>query len=185
MKRLFKLKYPKILALLITIILAYFIFSNQIIKDFMANLSAYNLSYLGIFIAGLLFSFGFTAPFSAGFFITLNPSNIWLAGIIGGLGAMCSDLLIFKLIRFSFKDELKKLKKEKISKEIENLVNKTLGNKIRIYIMYAIAGITIASPLPDEAGVIMLAGLTRIKPKILALISFILNTAGILVLLYL
>ena len=182
MKRLFKFKYPKIIALIITIILAYIIFSNPKVGEFVSHLGA--LSYLGTFLAGMLFSFGFTAPFSAGFFITLNPANIWLAGIVGGFGAMCSDLLIFKLIRFSFKDEIKNLKKEKISREVENLVNKTLSNKIRIYIMYAIAGITIASPLPDEAGVIMLAGLTKIKPKILALISFLLNTAGILVLLY-
>jgi uncharacterized membrane protein YdjX (TVP38/TMEM64 family) len=182
MKRLFKFKYPKIIALIITIILAYIIFSNPKVGEFVSHLGA--LSYLGTFLAGMLFSFGFTAPFSAGFFITLNPGNIWLAGIIGGLGAMCSDLLIFKFIRFSFRDELRKLKKEKISREIENMINKTLGNKIRIYLMYAIAGIMIASPLPDEAGVIMLAGLTRIKPKILAFISFLLNTAGILVLLY-
>ena len=51
--------------------------------------------------------------------------------------------------------------------------------------MYAFAGILIASPLPDEAGVTMLAGLTKISVKSLALISFILNTLGIIILLIL
>ena len=49
--------------------------------------------------------------------------------------------------------------------------------------MYAFVGILIASPLPDEIGVIMLAGLTKINFKILAIISFILNTLGILIIL--
>jgi uncharacterized membrane protein YdjX (TVP38/TMEM64 family) len=49
--------------------------------------------------------------------------------------------------------------------------------------MYAFAGILIASPLPDEAGVIMLAGLTKIKTWALAIISIILNTIGILIML--
>lgn len=180
MKKLFSLKYPKILGLIIAIILAYLIFSNQTVGDFVSNLGT--LHYLGVFIAGLLFSFGFTSPFAAGFFITLNPQNILLVGVIGGIGAMISDLLIFKFIRVSFEDELQKLRKEKISRKIEAIRDKVLGNKIKIYLMYVFAGFLIASPLPDEVGIIMLAGLTNIKARILAVIGFILNTIGIIIL---
>jgi len=63
--------------------------------------------------------------------------------------------------------------------------SRNVNEKIRIYLMYAFAGILIASPLPDEAGVTMLAGLTKISVKSLALISFILNTLGIIILLML
>ena len=49
--------------------------------------------------------------------------------------------------------------------------------------MYAVAGLIIASPLPDEAGIILLAGLTKIKASILAPISLAMNTLGILILL--
>lgn len=181
MKRLFRFKYPKILGIAIAIILAYFVFRNPVVENFVLNLG--DLSYVGIFIAGMLFSFGFTSPFSTGFFIILNPSNILIAGIIGGVGAMVSDLLIFKFIRTSFADEFNRLKKEKISKRIESKIDKIAGNRMKIYLMYAFAGILIASPLPDEAGIIMLAGLTKIKTNILAIISFILNSVGILILL--
>lgn len=173
--------YPKLTLLVIAIITAYFIFSNPKVDVFVLSLN--NLGYLGVFIAGIFFAFGFTAPLSAGFFITLNPENILLAGILGGIGAMISDLLIFKFIRFSFMDEFQRLEHTKTMRKLSNLIEKTLGHKIRIYFMYAFAGILIASPLPDEAGVIMLAGLTKIRAKILALISFILNTLGILILL--
>jgi len=41
----------------------------------------------------------------------------------------------------------------------------------------------IATPLPDEFGVGVLAGMTTIKPKILATISFLLHTITISILL--
>ena len=42
----------------------------------------------------------------------------------------------------------------------------------------------IATPLPDEMGVSMLAGLTTIKPWRLAIISFILHALAVSVILY-
>ncbi len=181
MKRLFKFKYPKIFILVLAIILAYYIFSDPNIASIVSHLGA--LSYLGIFIAGMFFSFGFTAPFAVGFFITLNPPNIWIAGIIGGLGAMLSDLIIFKLIKFSFNDEFVSLKREKFSKKLKNIITKFLGKRRSVYLIYLFAGILIASPLPDEAGIIMLAGITKIKPSVLAIVGFILNSIGIMILL--
>ncbi len=180
MKRWFKFKYPKIFSLIIIILASYIIFRNPGVIRAISNLG--DLGYLGVFIAGLLFSFGFTSPLSAGFFLVLNPKNILLASVIGGLGAMFADLFIFKFIRLSFKDEFNNLKNEKISIKTKKLIKKILDKKIRIYIMYILAGGLIASPLPDEAGVILLAGLTKIKARFLAIIGFILNTFGILAL---
>jgi len=167
--------------LILVIILAYILFSNPSVQNFISNLGS--LSYLGIFIAGMFFSFGFTAPFSAGFFLILNTPNIWIAGIIGGLGALISDLLIFEFIKISFKDEFNLLKKTKIMKSTGFVIQRILGAKITNYLVYLFAGILIASPLPDEIGIIILAGLTRINLKILTIISFVLNTIGIIILL--
>jgi len=181
MKRLFKFRYPKIVTLIIAIVLAYIIFSNPKVGEFVANLGT--LSYLGVFIAGMLFTFGFTSPFSAGFFIALSPQNLFLAAIIGGAGALFSDLVIFKFIRITFEDEFYRLRHTKAIRKVEHLIETMIGHKIKMYLMYVFAGFLIASPLPDEAGVVMLAGLTKIKTGALAILSFILNTLGILVLL--
>ena len=175
--------YPKLTALVICIILAYFLFSNPSTQAYVSHLG--NYGYPGVFIAGMLFAFGFTAPFAVGFFISLNPSNIWIAGIIGGLGVLMSDLIIFSTIKVSFGDEFKRLRNLKAFVRITRLIERNINKKIRIYLMYSFAGILIASPLPDEAGVTMLAGLTKISVKSLALISFILNTLGIIILLML
>ena len=180
-KKLFKFKYPKIILLIVTIILSYIVFRNPSISDYISHLG--NLGYFGVFLGGILFAFGFTAPFSVGLFILLNPTNIWLAGIIGGFGALISDSLIFKFIKISFEDEFNRLKKTKTIKSIGFMIHRSVGETIKVYLMYVFAGILIASPLPDEIGVIMLAGLTKINFNVLAILSFILNTSGIFLIL--
>lgn len=181
LKKIFGFKYPKLSLLIISIILAYLFFRTFPVQNYFYNLG--NLSYIGIFIAGILFAFGFTAPFAVGFFIGLNPPNLLLAGIIGGTGALAADVFIFHAIKVSFNDEFNRLKKTYLFVRAKNTFNKLPFEKIKLYLMYAFAGILIASPLPDELGITLLAGLTQIKARVLALLSFILNTFGILVLL--
>jgi predicted membrane protein len=181
MRRLFKIKYPKILIFVLAIVLAYILFRNPEINSFISNLG--KLGYWGLLIAGILFAFGFTAPFAVGFFLTLNPENILIAGIIAGLGATISNIFIFKTIKSSFSDEFEDFKKTKLYKEVYHISHKKLHGKIKLYLSYVFAGILIASPLPDEMGDAMLAGLTKINIILLALIWFTLSTIGILIIL--
>lgn len=183
MKKLFKFKYPKLTILILMVVLAYYIFSNANTQDFFSKLG--NLSYFGSFIAGIFFAFGFLAPFAVGFFLTVSTKNIFLAAVIGGFGALISDLLIFNIIKFSFMDEFRRLERTKVFLTLNNLFSKKPHSRIKLYLLYAFAGIVISSPLPDEIGVSMLAGLTKIKIFILGIISFLLNTIGIFILLYL
>lgn len=180
---LFRYKYPKLIMLLLSIFTAYYLFSSQFITSKIQLLQSF--SYLGIFFAGILFSFGFSAPFALGLFITLQPQNIFLASIIGAVGSVISDLVIFKFIQFSFADEFKRLNNEKPIKEISFMIKNNLGLKASTYLFYLFAGILLASPLPDEVGVAMLAGLTTIKPSFLGIISFITHAIGIFILLLL
>lgn len=182
MKRLFKFKYPKMIGLVIAVILAYFIFTNSIVEKFVSNLGL--MGYIGIFLAGIFFGIGFTAPFAAGFFITLNPQNIWLAAIVGGLGSLIANIAIFKVIETSFKKEFKQLKKTKAIEEIDKIITNNLGKKIKLYLLYIFIGIVIALPLPDEIAILMLAGFTHIRMFFLAKMSFILHVIGILIFLY-
>jgi hypothetical protein len=182
MNRLFKFRYWKLTLLLIFSVLSYFIFSNSNVQDTVNHLNS--LSYLGIFIAGLLFSFGFTTPFAIGFFFTIRPESILLAALVGGCGALISDLLIFKLIRFSFMDEFYRLEKTKIMSKVIHEFHHDFNKKIRVYLLYIFAGIIISSPLPDELGVSMLAGLTKISTPTLAIISLVMNTLGIMIMLF-
>lgn len=140
--------------------------------------------YIAIFIAGFLFAYGFTAPLAVGFFVSLAPQvNIFLAAALAGIGALLADLLIFKFIRTSFQDEFDKLKLTRMWKRIRDLFDNHLGERIKKYTLWTIAGFLIASPLPDEFGVSLISGFTTLNKKIFSAISYLLNTAGILVIL--
>lgn len=176
-----KYHYPKLTLLGILIIITYFIFSNDVIQNFVMNLDGFG--YLGIFIAGLMFSFGFTTPFAIGFFITYDASNVFLLALIGAIGASISDLFIYKFIKLSFMDEFERIEKLKIFREMDYLIEHHIRHKIRAYLLFIFAGLIISSPLPDEVGITLLAGFSHIKPKMLALLSFVFNFLGIVVML--
>ena len=106
-----------------------------------------------------------------------NPTVVF--GLIGGLGALVGDLFIFNFLRHSFADEISKFRKEKIVLYI----NRKVPNLFKKYLVPVFAGFIIASPLPDEIGVALLAASRTISTKIFSLLSYALNTAGIFVIL--
>ena len=174
MNKKIRLKYPKFLLLFTTFLAAYLIFYGRIFQplhDFVVS-----MGYAGVFIAGILFAYGFTAaPATAMLLILAGHHNIYLAGIIGGLGALIGDLFIFNFIRHSFADEISKFRKEKIVLYLSN----KMPNLFKKYLVPVFAGFIIASPLPDEVGVALLAASGTISTKIFSLLSYALNTAGI------
>jgi len=132
--------------------------------------------YLGIFISGIFYVFSFTAPIATALIIIFSANkNIILLGLIAGIGSLVGDFIIFHFIRISFMDEIKELSQHKISLFALNKI----PNIYRKYLTYLIGSIFIASPLPDEIGVIILASSNEIKMSHFGIISYILNTGGI------
>lgn len=181
-EKIFRFKYPKLLILTISIVLAYALFSDI---EFTNKIPLTSTGYLTTFIGGILIAFGFTIPFGVGLLINSSPQNLVIGALVAGLGATLSDLLIFKFIKFSFMNEFKEIEKTKTMKKIKEIVTKNKHILIRHYLIYVFVGIIIATPLPDEIGVSMLAGLTTINAKKLAIISFILHSLFIFLILYL
>ncbi|MEK6947224.1 MAG: hypothetical protein AABX32_06475 [Nanoarchaeota archaeon] len=173
-----KFRYPKFLLLFITFLIAYLLFSGRDSLPF--DQFIVSTGYFGAFIAGLMFSYGFTAaPATSVFLILAEHQNIYLAALIGGFGSLITDLIIFKFIRVSFADEIKRLSKEKL---VVNL-NNSAPSIFKKYFLPVLAGFIIASPLPDELGVTLLASVKSISTRIFSIMSYILNTVGILAIL--
>lgn len=173
-KKIFSFKYPKLFILIVIILFTYYIFTQPFVSkaiEFFAN-----LGHFGVFLSGMLTSIGFSTVFGFGLLAKINPSNLLIATLVAGFGATLADLLIFKSVKFSFADEFKKLEKTPLIKDVERIVNKNKSVLIRHYLLYIFAGIVLATPLPDELGVSMLAGLTTIKPLKLTAISFVLHS---------
>jgi hypothetical protein len=176
-----KFKYKKFAILLTTYILALIIFRGPIAE--VVKSGVLQLNYFGAFVAGIMFAYSFTAGFATAIFLVLGgENNFWLTGLIGGLGALTGDFIIFKMMRGAFKDELKKMGQEKIFQIFAN--NKKVATLTRKYILPIVGALVIASPLPDEIGVTMLASDRLINSRIFSILSYALNTAGIFVILF-
>jgi hypothetical protein len=164
--------YPKIFGLLITYIIIFFIFSFA--KD-MFEFILENSSYIGIFFSGMLYTYSFTGGIGMASFLILNNyySPIVLS-LIGGVGASIADITILKFLqKFNFEDELNLLSKEN---NFKLLRFKILKNKIFLTLLGVI---TIASPLPDELGVLFISKGKILSLKYLFFIGLIANTIGI------
>ena len=181
MKRLFIFTYPKLTLYFIAIVVAYFVF--QIPSVYGMVVSFDSLIYLAIFFGGLLFSAGFSTPVATGFFLALQPPDIYMAALVGGAGALIADMGLFSFIRLSFMDEFKILKHNSFIRHISSGVRTIVPKKLRSFLVYVLVVFIIASPLPDELGVALLAGFTKVHPYGFAMMSYIGNTLGIFLLL--
>lgn len=176
--RVYMEKYPKFLLLFITFIIAYLMFYGKTYPPLHEFFSS--AGYFGTFVSGIFFVYGFTAaPATVILLVLAKEQNIWIAGLIGGLGALIGDLIIFKFLRVSFADEVSSLMHEKLISK----VNKKIPDIFKKYFIPVFAGFIIASPLPDEIGVALFAVSEHISMKMFTVISYVLNTIGIYIIL--
>lgn len=173
------LKYPKLILLAISVVVAYGVFRTDSVQSFFHGLGEFG--YVSSFFGGMLFAFGFGAPFGVAILVTIaDDVNIIIGGVLGGLGALLSDYLLFRFIRITFADEIERFKHSKALGLFRGLLVRRVPPKIGFYLSLGVAGIVIASPLPDEFGIALLAGITTVRERTFAAIAFSLNTIGIL-----
>lgn len=164
----------KTIIFILSLIFAWYLIRNGILDNLV--LKVLPIKFAAEFLAGMFYSSFLTAPISLAMIIVLSQNNnpITLA-ILAGLGAATADLLIVKFFR------------KKIAKEV-NLVSHELHlqkasaflKKLKMeFVIPLIGAMIIASPLPDELGLLML-GVSKLKYYEIAILTFVLNTAGIL-----
>jgi hypothetical protein len=176
----FRIQYPKLLLLCASFVLAYALYSQGVF-DILPQYFG-GMGYVSMFVAGMLFCIGFTAPFGLFLIIELAPGlNPFWAALIGGMGGVLVDLVIFEVARLSLQDELRRLASSGlIRRAVRLLYHERVSDKMRFYTLWALAGFIIASPLPDEIGLTLLSGVATVHPRKLALFCFALDTLGIL-----
>ena len=131
------------------------------------------------FLSGLFYTSFLTAPLSVVLFVVLaQTTNIYLVTIVAGFGAVIGDLLIVKFFRMLFKA---------FSLVIHVGLFKKFRNKLQGYhlniMAYLLGIIIVASPFPDELGLVLL-GASKLSYFKLSVLTFILNSIGILIILY-
>ncbi|OGE74382.1 MAG: hypothetical protein A3C49_02875 [Candidatus Doudnabacteria bacterium RIFCSPHIGHO2_02_FULL_42_25] len=158
--------------ILLSIIIAIWLGESAEFERFLSALK--NFEIIGSFVAGLFFTSIFTtAPAIVILSEIAQDSSPILVAVVGSFGALLGDLLMFKLLR------------DRLAKDFYALFHIDMNQRyFRIprfrWLAYAIAGIIIASPFPDELGIAIL-GFSNSKTNLVIPISLIFNFIGILI----
>ena len=169
-----KWKYPYLTAVALSVLAAIYLGNNETFKSWLLHLGS--LEYIGALIAGSFFVSSFTAAISI-VVIAIMTENInpMALALIGGVGAVMGDYLVFKYVRSHLGDELALL----FGKSGTAYVKHVLRSKYIAWMLPILGAFIIASPLPDELGVSLL-GMSKMSDARFILISYISNAVGIL-----
>lgn len=170
-------KYKNMFMVFISIAIGVLLYSSETFHE--ALLSLNQLGYFASFIAGILFTSIITTGTSIVILLTLAEDlNTVTMATIAGFGAVVGDLLILRFFSDNLAEELNMLwQKSKIG-EIKP-IKFVLNSKLFIWMLPILGAIAIASPLPDEVGIGFL-GISNLPRKTFILLSYVLNTLGIL-----
>lgn len=136
---------------------------------------------LASFLAGIFFTSVFTTvPATVALGEIAQEASLITTAFLGGMGALIGDLIIFRFVRDSVSTDFEylfgRIKHEKFSLFFRG---KFLELKTLRWVMPLLGALVIASPLPDELGLILL-GLSKTKTNIVIPLSFSLNFLGII-----
>ena len=170
-------KYPKFRLIIFSIFIASIFLG--FLNHFELASSFSQTGYLGMFLAGALYTYSFSGAFAFGMILFINSPeanlNPVIAALIGGIGAGISDLIIIRFIQENLTEEIQNFLHEKY---IFTLRSK-LHNRIKAFLSRIIGLVMIASPLPDEIGLTFLSNLKNINKYQLFVLCTILNSIGI------
>jgi hypothetical protein len=173
-----KIKYPKLSLFIISVILVYILFSGLTYTPLHNTLVF--MGYFGTFLAGLLYPYALTSAAGTGILLILaKEQNILLAGVIAGIGALISDVIIFLFVKHGFSDEVQKLSKEKVVRAI----NRRIPDSLRVYLTAALACVLIASPLPTEIGIMLITSIKNMSAKKFVIMIYALHASAIFIIL--
>jgi len=172
-----RIHYPRLSLLVIIFLISYLLIYGRPHDELHAFLLS--LGYAGIFFSGIFYAYGFTAgPATLVLLSLAKDQNLLVAGMIGGVGALIGDLIIFFFVRKTFAGELDMLSRNQLVKRVEKGERRLFGHFQR-YVLPAFASFFIASPLPTEIGVTLMASRRHLSTKAFAVIAYLLHTTGI------
>lgn len=168
------LKFKFLSLFLISFVVALILAGNQDFKNWLLGLG--QLEYFGAFLAGIFFVSSFSVATST-VIISILSENMHpaLLGLLGGLGAMVGDYLVYLFLKDHLFEELKTM----FGQDGTSYVRALVRSKYISWTLPIIGILIIASPLPDELGVGLL-GLSKISKFQFMLVTFLSNAFGIL-----
>jgi hypothetical protein len=170
-----KWKFKNTSCLAISLLVFAFLYGTPFLSDLISKIGG--LGYVSAFFSGTLFVSAFTvAPAAIILYDLADKLNPIAVAIIAGAGAVVGDYLIFRFFKDKVFEELGPLL---VKSSLGKLFAKTFKTPYFVWALPLMGAFIIASPLPDEVGLGMM-GLSKIKTHQFILITFLLNSLGIL-----
>lgn len=137
--------------------------------------SASELAWLGALVSGIGYSSMFTvAPATIALGTLANQLPMWQLAVLGGLGAMIGDIVVFQFLQSAISRML-------VAWAHAHRVRNRIKIRPRLrWPAMVLGALIVASPLPDEAGLALL-GISHLPIRWLLPLSFLLNGIGIAV----
>lgn len=177
-----KLRYPKLLLLLASIYVGYLIYQDN--NNFLFHETLEKLGYVGTFLAGALFSHGFTmGPAVAALLINSQEQNFVIAGAVATAGTLLGNYLVHKALRVTYNEEVDEIFNHWLFRWIVRQIDRITPNFVRRYILPVFAGIVSATPLPDEFTAALVHASRGISFTIFSFVVFVFNAFGIFIIL--
>ncbi len=129
---------------------------------------------LTAFIAGIFFTSAFTLAPASVVLSQIKGIPSFEVALLGGLGAMVGDLILFLFIRDRFAEHIMKA----LGRSKWKSIVKSFHFGFMKYLAPVIGAAIIASPLPDEFG-LMLMGASRMNVALLLPVAFFMNVVGV------
>jgi len=121
----------------------------NLLVETIKNGGSYGL--VGVAIAGFFFAYGLTIPIATvALYAFGNVYNPFLVAAIAAAGATAGDFIIFKIAKLRFAKDIQKLERKGLLRKYSKWVHRLAP---------ILAGLVIASPLPDELAAIFLGSL--------------------------
>ena len=156
--------YWKTFLLTVILFLTLLLIFTGYLERFLYNIK--NYGYIGAFFAGFLFSETLTITFSIAVFYILAKEGLspWLISLTGAFGGTVANYIMFRYLR---KKSGKVIKIHNHRFKVPEIKSKFIKK-----ISFLIAGIIIATPLPNEL-IAALFGLEKYDTKKYLLLSFV------------
>lgn len=158
-----------------SILFAYVLIQTHALTIFIA--SNPELELIGTFVAGMFFTSIFTtAPAMATLGEIALTQPVFTTALLGALGSVAGDLIIFRLVRDRMAADIIELLREE---GVLRRARKIFAFRHYRYFTILLGGLILASPLPDELAVVLL-GFAHMKTRYFAYLSFAFNFFGII-----
>lgn len=144
------------------------------VVEYLATITA-DFTVVSSFVIGLFFtSVLTTTPAIVAIAEFAKYVNPLLLALVGGAGAVVGDLLIFRFVRSPLAHYFVNM----ASHSKLRAVGRFLSRGPLWWLVPALGALVIASPLPDELGLLMM-GLSQIRMHQFIILSYVMNAAGI------